>query len=403
MSWLERLNTIQLSIITGDGKEYSPLWKDAEKNINYNVEGFDFIGVEGTYVARKEKSGIQYPMTLYFQGENNIDISDAFEISARDKRPWTIKHPYYGEFKAQPLSLSFNNKFQNVTEITGTLWQTIDEKYPEQSISTKKDVEIKKQELDTTVEDSFSNALSNPNPSIIEPGTTAVQRIGKNYEKLKLSTEQAAELKNEIASASALVQNIVSDQRSAIQQIISLINFPFETVQDIRQKIDAYIITLNDLIGVFLKDSNGDFLPTPGQNATMYQSYSATVFGEMSRSAVNGNFQNRKEVVTAISQINEAYNQYLSNIDTIGLTEGYDISQKLDVIINQTIASLFDVAFESKQERVYTIDKDENIITLAHRFYGQGDDNIMMFILQNDVKLSEYVTMKKGRQIVYFV
>ena len=47
MNWLERLENIKLEVETGDGETYFPLWREAEKNIQFNTEGFDFIGVKG--------------------------------------------------------------------------------------------------------------------------------------------------------------------------------------------------------------------------------------------------------------------------------------------------------------------------------------------------------------------
>ena len=73
MNWQDRLKNIQLIVITGDGKEYRPLWQNAVKNIKFNTEGFDFVGVEGTFVERKKGSGNQYPFVFYFQGDDKSE------------------------------------------------------------------------------------------------------------------------------------------------------------------------------------------------------------------------------------------------------------------------------------------------------------------------------------------
>jgi hypothetical protein len=115
MNWNDRLNTNILNITTGDGRSWQPLWVDAKKNINYNTEGFDFVGKEGTFVQREQKSGTQYPLIFYFQGEDCVDEGILFEISARDKRPWKVKHPFYDDILCQPLSMEIDNSVFNVT------------------------------------------------------------------------------------------------------------------------------------------------------------------------------------------------------------------------------------------------------------------------------------------------
>ena len=102
MSWQERLNT-EFTITTGDGKTFYPDWKVAEKNIEFNSTKYDFINVAGSLVVRKEPQGANYPLVFYFQGENCIDIANEFEESARDKRIWTIEHPFYGVIEGQPI------------------------------------------------------------------------------------------------------------------------------------------------------------------------------------------------------------------------------------------------------------------------------------------------------------
>ena len=100
MTWLNRLNNIELEVITGDGKIYNPLWQQAQKNIKFNTEGFDFVDVPGTYVSREQASGEQFPILFMFQGEDCIDVQEAFLESAKDKRAWKIKHPFYDDILA---------------------------------------------------------------------------------------------------------------------------------------------------------------------------------------------------------------------------------------------------------------------------------------------------------------
>ena len=98
MSWLEKVEN-KLTITCGDGKEYTPNYLAAQKAVEYNIAEFDFPNIEGTYISRKAPRGRKFPLELYFQGEDHLDVADAFELSARDPRPWKLSHPYYDELK----------------------------------------------------------------------------------------------------------------------------------------------------------------------------------------------------------------------------------------------------------------------------------------------------------------
>ena len=92
MSWLDQIKN-DLTIVTGDGKRYTPLHINAVKEKEYNTVEFNFPGVSGSLVSRRLPKGRRYALELYFQGEDNTTIADAFETSADDPRPWTPQPP----------------------------------------------------------------------------------------------------------------------------------------------------------------------------------------------------------------------------------------------------------------------------------------------------------------------
>jgi len=124
MSWLERINS-EFIIKCGDGREYQPLWMNAVKSYEFNVSEFEFINQRGAKVVREEAKARRFNLTLHFEGENVLDISDNFERSTYDKRPWTITHPMYGQLTVQPLGINFDNTKFNVTTITCTIVETL--------------------------------------------------------------------------------------------------------------------------------------------------------------------------------------------------------------------------------------------------------------------------------------
>ena len=129
MSWLEKVET-EMIITTGDGQPYAPDYMNAVKSVEYNVAEFNFPGIAGTFVDRRLPKGRKFNLELYFQGDDHLDVAEAFEASANDSRAWEIEHPFYGLVIVQPTSLQFDNSKQNLSKITGTVIETILEDAP---------------------------------------------------------------------------------------------------------------------------------------------------------------------------------------------------------------------------------------------------------------------------------
>lgn len=147
MSWKNKIENTKFSIKTGDGKEYFPLWKPGEKSKDFNTSTFDFIDVSKSLVERKKPKSSKYPLTFWFQGDDCIEQSEAFEQSANDNRYWTVTHPYYGIIKGQPLSISRNDANFNITEINVDFWETIVFDFPKSNLSIQDNTLVRKEEI----------------------------------------------------------------------------------------------------------------------------------------------------------------------------------------------------------------------------------------------------------------
>ena len=398
MTWLNRLNNVELEVITGDGKIFKPLWNNARKEINYNTEGFDFVEVDGTFVDREEQSGRQFPILFIFKGEDCIEQSNEFELSAKDKRPWTIKHPFYDDLLVQPLNLTFDNSLYNIVRITGTVWETITTKFPEDEVLPGQTVTNLKAESDIQVATSFTTNVPNPSVNLVEPAGKAIANINKNYLNLPVLEDDIKLLKDLTRKASGAAQNLLNDVDRFITSTIALINFPFQIVQGLQFKIQKVKDSIDELFDIF--DMTND------EQQFLYEAVVTTSLTEISEISVNpesSDYETRIEVSEAFNLLNETYDLVLSNFDSIDFVQDAFLAQQLDVIVNFSLSNLYEIAFESKQERTIFIEKDDNIVNLAHRFFGPGDDNLEIFIKQNEITLPEYLEVKKGREIIWYV
>ena len=109
MSWIDRINNIELTVTTGEGSTFTPLYKSASRSRNMNASAFNFYGVEGTLIRRSNAESMKYPFEFHFTGENSLDEAERFNQASLDIRPWTITHPEYGDILVQPININFNN------------------------------------------------------------------------------------------------------------------------------------------------------------------------------------------------------------------------------------------------------------------------------------------------------
>jgi hypothetical protein len=131
-------------------------------------------------------------------------------------------------------------------------------------------------------------------------------------------------------------------------------------------------------------------------------------------SPLASNYGTAGEVLSVINTIIDVYNSYVDTIGDLQVGNGgnpddynpdADTQNFLNSLVNYTISNLFSIALNAKQERTYVLTEDDNAITLAHRFYGPSEDdsNLIQFINQNNIGLSEYLGLKKGRKIKYYI
>jgi hypothetical protein len=400
MSWIDRLETKKLTITTGDGETYSPLWMEAKKAINYNTEGFDFIGIEGTFVQRKEKSGNQYPLLLFFTGEDCIEQADRFEISARDKRPWTIQHPLYDTIICQPLSMEIDNTDYNVSRITCTVWETIKTEYPQAEVSIGGEIQESVEQLNELTAGITAETNPTPDTANVSKFRSAFLRIQSLYEQVATSSEDKLTLRDKFRIANGALDSFATNVLGVSRAANDLINFPFQLTSSTQFKLRQISQTLEALPTIFLSEN-----PTVEEKSFMDSVVTPTMLTACN-CAINppaNDYTTRQIVVNVILRLNMMYDFYLSLFDNIIYVQDPEVSRQVDLIVNTTLSNLIDVAFDSKQERSTILNRDNNMITIAHKYFGRGDENLEDFINLNNIELSEYLQIKKGRTIKWLV
>lgn len=408
MGWIDNINE-QMTITTGDGKQYTPEWLDAQITMEFNISQFNFINIPGTKVDRRQPLGNKYNLRVFFQGDNHLEVAEAFRISAGDPRAWNISHPFYGKITVQPLGLSFDFTKYNVSEITGSVMETITDENPKTSIDPTLKISADKDDLDVAVSEAFSNSII---PDSTDKNQLASAQSSYYTEASKQITGTDAEkFLNLYNAAQSAIIEATAEPFNAITKIQEFINFPpgllYTTTQNRITMLENQFVNLNLSVADII---------TRNQKI-VYEANAGVLIANMAIASITpqpGNYGTRNQVISAINTIIANYNLYISLLDSLqtanngGPTSYIPDAQsitKLNDLINYTVANLFQIAISTKQERSIFIEDDSNIILLTHRFYGldADDANIEQFILNNGIGLTEMYQIKKGRKIIYYV
>lgn len=408
MSWIEKIKT-DLIITTGDAKEYKPQWLNATKSVDFNITEFDFVNVQGSLVDRREPKARKFNLELYFQGEDCLDTSAAFELSANDKRAWRVSHPFYGSIICHPASLLFDNTKLNVTKITGTIIETITDDKPKSNISPVDKIAEDKQALDDVCAEVFAATVT-PEASDV---SSMIDSTQQTYDEgaLVARGDDAQNYFNLFNTANAAILNATAQPLAAIRALQAVINAPAVFADNVQNRFnllqDQFEALRNQLTNIY----------SPNEKR-IYQAQGSAMVSSMALAAATpqtaSEYGNMQAALDVAETLLNNYNQFLEDLDGLqtdngGLPESYIPDPEpligLNDLISFTVSNLFDIALEAKQERAIILEEDSNAILLTHRFYGldAADELLDYFIATNQIGLNELLQIRKGRKIFYYV
>ena len=402
MTWKDRLNDITFSITTGDGKVFTPLWKNGEKSKEFNISKYDFINVEGSFVDRKKGQSNLHPLLFWFQGEDHIEQCNAFEDSAANREPWTIEHPFYGTLKGQPVNLSRNDNNYGITEVSVSFWESITEDLPNSDISPKDEVIGMVESVNELSAQSFSDGV-NPVASDIDFVKDSAIISGSKFEA---DADNYTDFQNTVSKGIKASDKIVTDTLESFYSLQKILvepaNFNDSIVRKIKSYINAYESIKEGLGAVFSK--------------YYYESQCASIIAGINLTAINPNstdYISTNDISNVNTLMLDLYSDYLETLDTLQVdiydvnnswTPNVDIQTQLSLMVSFTSQQLFTLSFNARQEREYQLLEDSNLIILTHRFVGldANDQNLEEFRQLNNIRNNELYKIKKDRIIKYY-
>lgn len=410
MSWIEQIKNDYI-ITCGEGTKFKPKWLNATKQRDFNVALFDFPNVDGTLVKRTTHKGCSYDIEIYFQGENHLTEAKAFDIAALDPRAWTINHPFYGNLYVQPLGLSFDNTKYNLTKITGTVIETINEDNPKAVLDWRETVLNNKNGL-------YESAISNYGDTTLDAGsrvdlTETTYNFYTQSKKIITTTSDEESFTNLFNLANDGIADITLPASEVMTRIQSLMNAPFLFNQSVKEKQASMTTQVRNI----LETASGITSLIDKINFETNVSSLIGAIGAIITAAQSTDFRNRQSVLEFTTELIDIYSSFVETIDALqflpngaGIVGVYLANAQtmmlLSAHVNFVVANAFNLLKNSRQERTVYSDEDSNAILLCHRYCGltPNDDTVLEeFIDQNNIGISELLLIRAGRKIIYYI
>jgi prophage DNA circulation protein len=409
MSYQDKIKN-NIRITTGDGKIYEPLSlvTSNTKSFEYNISEFNFPEVAGTKVDRRLHKGTRYPLEFYFQGDDNIDQSEAFELSAKDTRPWVVLHPIYGQFTCHPLSIEFDNSGIVTTKITVTVVETITDDGPRTSFDAKENALASASEAVESIGD-YGGDIT-PDVSDVVDMQENVNQI-YNESLSDISDEQTStNYFNLYKKSVSATNNALTDFSNGILTITEFLVFPSLFPIGVKFRLD-----LIKKQAEFLANKLSEI--TTVSKKQIFETQKGAVVCAAIQSAltpIENDYQNAVDVLSAMELVLQIHNDFVTELNELQTPDGTqedsylpnaEFMFNLSYSVDYAVSNLLQIALQAQQERIIYLDSDSNPILLTHRFYGidQAQVNVQRLIDTNKITMRELIQIPKGRKIIYYV
>lgn len=419
MSWKD--NVSQSMIITcGDGQRFYPLFKNPRKRLGMSSVAMEYNETEGAEVIRGSASYRVFPTEIYFQGDDHLEVAQSFENSARDRRPWKVFHPYYGDITAQPTVLNFNNSGDNVTVITFELWETVE------SIATG----VNPSSIQTAfsnIEDSLIELTARVGIESVDSSSAGIVRTSMNKPNEIIRDSAVTDfdvntITSALAKGESYLNNFASNPLQYMNQLAFIFRAPARYYATATNRINvisrAYENLKNSINGTINLFDRLFFEAAGGMAVNAVVEAAVTKNEDIAEAQdiepiLKPDYRSRRDVLKVSRIVNEVYNDYITTLSQLQS----DVDNKLDSYypepssadsikrsVKQATGNLYLMASKLSQERVYTLNEAKSLMTAIHFVTGKTDHKtVTEFIDVNDLTYDEMLIIPKGRNLRFWV
>lgn len=414
----DRLNE-NIELTSPEGSIFTAKWIGDPRTLTKKVGLFNFPKVKGTKGQDLDVTSDTYPLTLYFDGDDNDTEADEFWQSLKQNGKWEVVHPLYGVLFLQLISEA-RQDIQPVDSINYMAFSTV-------WMETLPDgTEVSLSQLSGEID--AQGILAN-----IAAAQQFVDNVRrKTFAEVAAVTSSVAKVVNAVKKTIRIVTNfdVVPD---SIEAIIRGIN---STLSEFPPDMSALAGQVQTLIRVGVigqdnvKGSNDTYsnfaaeiatiqptvADTEGLNTASVQELalsaanvafglSAVLPGNETRSqaveSANAVLAFFKDMTNLLDETQELYRSTPIELQYFSQSQSYTESQRMAALAARFLLLS---ATDLKIERRFILEVPRNFIEICATEYGNIDDATLDFFIEtNELKNHEIRIIPALREIVVYV
>lgn len=413
MSWLDRVRG-EIDLISPDGKAFKAKWVGDTRSIEKNLGIFDYPKVNGQVVQDLGVGSTVYPLTLYFDGDDNDIESSRFFGALSAKGKWVVFHPTKGRLSLQLISAkeSIEPVVSGSVTVIKTEWVTsINETKSAQQLSAAIKVQneivaaasldqftsIAKQESVSDI--SAIKSAANLSLSLMDSAFSALEGFEQASssirrgisDSLNMSPIDLTVLGGQIQSIMSLPAKISGDVLSAIRPVKYFIDKMIALPDNVADQTYLNVVAIREL---FLTSANSSIAVSSTIGSVSTRSESV----EVSLTASN----EFKEITDFLDSDQELFSNNIIEKQYFSQSSSFIEST---ILTAMAIRYLNKQSFDLAVEKVIVLDRERSPIEIAISEYGDDDieRSIELFIRSNKITGNDIIVIPAGREVSIYV
>jgi len=420
VTWLDRLRQT-ITLTSPEGNIFEAKWKGNSRSMDKKLGLFEFPKVKGTKVQDLDIGSARYPLTIFFDGENNDQEADRFFKACSERGVWNVIHPVKGSLDLQLISVKENIEpveSGNVTQFDMEWIEPLKDSEVPSLFQQRSTIDSQIDELNSTSSDQIDSNVLQETAAQTSSFEATVDAVVKAVEKFLAPVyELQAEINSQVLSIKRGINSLLSapvlDIVSIAGQIQALVQLPALAIADVNSRIEAY----QGFISAAL-DFSPDTAETKDRNIVAVQELALTsALASISFVSSTGELDSRLQAIELINLNTELFKDIT---DTLDATQDLFKDEIIDdqyfsqsesysdtlLLISQTIAYLLRSAFDLSIEKRFILEKMRAPIEITISEYGdlgEDDINFDLFITSNGLKGNDILILPEGREVLVYV
>ena len=420
MTWRDRLReTVKLT--SPEGNIFEAKWQGNSRSKDKKLGLFEFPKVKGTKVQDLDIGSTKYPLTIFFDGENNDQESDRFFKACDERGAWNVVHPVRGALDLQLISVTENIQpveSGNVTQFDLEWIEPLEDSEVSSLFQQRSTIDSQIDEVNSAASDQIDGNILQKTAAQVAAFEATVSSVVSAVEKFlapiyELQSEVNAQILSVKRGVNSLLAAPVLDVVSIAGQIQTLVQLPALAIADINSRVDAYQNFINAALTFSpetaqTKDRNivavQELALTSGLAAISFVSSTGELASRLQAiELIEANAELFKNITDTLDGTQELFKDEIIDGQYFSQSESY--SDAL-LMISQTIAYLLRSAFDLSIEKRFVLEKMRAPIEITISEYGdlgENDINFDLFIESNSLKGNEILILPEGREVLVYV